>query len=199
MKIPARFHLALTALVALAALSLPFGSARADGTDKVLYNFEKGTDGWWTFANGATLALSQDATSGADGSSGSLKAAIQWQPGGNSYMGLGVQPKWSMAGDSWPPYASGHFAVSFKSDVPQDLRVELRASDKKTYSFAISAVPTDWKDYVIPFSSFTSDGKGIDLTSVDIDQIVVIPGKVDEQAHSLWMDNVTISKTPATQ
>jgi len=183
---------------ALAAFMLPLAFAHADGNGKTLYNFEKGTDGWWTFAHGATLKLSCDATTGADGSSGSLLASYQWQPGSDSYMGLGVQPKWSMAGDSWPPYAKGRFAVSFKSDVPESVRIELRASDKKTYSYEVTDIPSTWKDYVISFDKFTNDGKGIDLTAVDIDQMVVIPHKANEDAHSLWMDNVTISKDPVT-
>ena len=113
-----------------------------------------------------------------------------------AYMGLGVQPKWSMSHDSWPPYAQGHLAVSFKTDVPAKLRIELRASDKKTYGFSIADVPSTWKDYVIPFAQFTDAGKSIDLTAVDISQIVVIPSKIDDEAHTLWMDNVTISKDP---
>ena len=86
---------------------------------RLCYNFEKGTDGWWTFAHGATLKLSGDATTGADGSVGvpvgrlSVAARLRqlhgtWRP---AQVGDG-------RADSWPPYAKGTLTVSFKSDVP---------------------------------------------------------------------------------
>jgi hypothetical protein len=170
----------------------------AAGTDKVLYSFDKGTDGWWTFANGATLKLSNDATTGAGGSASSLLASYQWQPGGGSYMGIGIQPKWSMAGDAWSNYNKGHITFNLKSDVAITARIELRASDKKTYTFHVTDVPSAWKTYAIGFDKFVNDGKGIDLSAVDIDQIVVVPQKVNDDAHSFWMDNISISKDPAT-
>jgi len=137
----------LVILLALLSLGAVAGPTFAAGSDKVLYNFETGKDGWWTFAKGVTLTISNDTTTGADGSTGSLLAAYQYQPGPMSYMGIGIQPKWAMAGDSWTNYAKGHMVISFKSDAPVTVHIQLRASDKKTYSYSIDAVPSTWKDY----------------------------------------------------
>ncbi|MDR3710686.1 MAG: hypothetical protein P4L33_20490 [Capsulimonadaceae bacterium] len=180
-------------LIALLIAVLALSAAGASTAGKTLYAFEKNTCGWWTFANNATLKLSCDATTGAGGSTGSLLASYQWLPGQGAYMGLGVQPKWTMAGDAWPNYAKGRFAVSFKSDALVSVRIELRASDKKTYAYTIEGIPSTWKEYAIPFDRFTCGGKGIDLNVADIDQIVVIPQKVNDDPHSLWMDNIAIS------
>jgi endoglucanase len=186
------FFASLLVLVCLAA-GAP--TAWASGTEKVLFDFEKDTGGWWTFQSGATLKLTNDSASGAKGSAGSLMVSYQWQPGSSSYLGIGVEPKWSMGGDKWSSYAQGQLEMSLKSDVPVSVRIELRDSSKQAFAYTLIDVPSIWRNYKIPLSLFTNGGKSIDLTADDVAQLVLIPNKADESPHSLWVDQIALSTT----
>ncbi len=166
---------------------------RVEVKTKTLYDFGTENHGWWTFSNVASLKLSTDIATGAGNSSSSLKALYKYGDTG-AYLGFGIESKWAMGKETWNLYSGGHMSVSFKSDAPCSVRIELRAEDKATYSITLPKIPADWTEYSIPFAEFRSEGKKLDLTQTSVKQIVLIPSKTDSKEHSFWVDNVLISE-----
>jgi len=132
-------------------IATTFGSQFAVAGDDVLYAFEKGTDGWWTFSNNATVVLTHDTTTAAEKSAGSLKAVYTYGNAG-AYLGLGVSTEYGLGKGKWPLYAEGFLSLSLKSNVASHVQVELRASDNKTFSTGVPLRGSDWVKYSIPFA-----------------------------------------------
>ncbi|HBC88977.1 MAG TPA: hypothetical protein DCZ94_18705 [Lentisphaeria bacterium] len=162
----------------------------ADSKSKLLYGFEKDTQGWWTFKKEAEIDLSV-AKRGAEKSSGALEVTFT-SGGGKSYLGAGIETKYAMEKEPWKNYAGGHMSISLKGDVPLSVRVELRS--KGQGSFVVPMKVQDyWVKYYIPFSQFKSGEKVLDLAESNIDEIVIIPSARAKQKHSLLVDNIILS------
>ena len=182
-------------LLLAAMLALAFGASLAVAGDNgdVLYAFETGNDGWWSYAGGATAVLTHDKTTGADGSSGSLKAVYKYAKAGG-YLGLGVETEYALGKGKWAPYADGFLSLSLKSDVRCALQLELRAKDGKTFSTTLPPGGSDWARYSIPFSEFKAGNESLDLKSTEIQKIVLIPAPSDANEHRLWLDTLGVCK-----
>jgi hypothetical protein len=182
-------HLMVFAAIVLAAA---LAHAAEDDT-KTLFDFESGTQGWWTFSNDAKVELAAEAGGAAD-SAKALKATYKFG-GAKAHLGIGNHGKNAMGKDPWAPFAGGHLRIALKSDSGCAVRIELRSADKSTYAVSLPSTSAAWAEYSIPFAEFTSGEKAIDLAAAVIDQIVIMPVKKDSKEHTLWIDNLAVCKT----
>lgn len=170
------------------------GSARA-GEEKTLYTFEKGTDGWWTYASPDAKVTLSNEQPGAGGSQGALKIAFAYGKGG-SYLGVGIQPQFALGGtNSLAAYAGGHLALDIKSAGSNKVKIEIRTADKKSFSFQTPATTATWGKYQIPFAEFKNKDGAFDPATMPVNQIVIIPLKGSGETQEVSIDNVTLSST----
>ncbi|HCE44409.1 MAG TPA: hypothetical protein DET40_12750 [Lentisphaeria bacterium] len=169
----------------------PAKKANPDANSKILYSFEKDTQGWWTFKNEAEIDLST-AKAGAEKSSGALDITFTCG-GGKSYLGAGIETKYAMGKEPWKNYAGGHLSIRLKGDIPFNVKVELRSKGKGSFAVPLR-VQESWVKYDIPFSQFKSGDKVLDLAEFNVDEIVLIPSARAKQKHSLLVDDIALSQ-----
>ncbi len=161
-----------------------------------VYSFENGTNGWWSYASkNSSVKLSCDKSTGAK-SKASLK--VDYKYGGTgSYLGIGIQPKWSVKPQQWKECVPGYFSLGLKSSTPCRIRIEFRTKSKNTYRFSINGISPMWGIYSMQFSDFKAkNNKPLDLTKETISQIVIVPYKSGSKPKELWVDSVSL--TPGT-
>ncbi len=168
----------------------------ASTEDTMLFNFENGTQGWWKFSSSdSAVTLSQDTATGSGGSKSSLKAAYRYGKAG-AYVGLGIQPGWTMAAEKWRAYANGYIRIGMKSDCGCSARIEIRTEARKSYNFTVKNIGQEWGVYSIPFSEFRlKDGIALDLCRDEISQLVIIPSKSGSQERNFWIDDIALNKS----
>ncbi|MBN2712848.1 MAG: cellulase family glycosylhydrolase [Planctomycetes bacterium] len=165
-------------------------------TAKSIYTFEDGINGWWKFNSPAATVTLSKADEGVDNSTGSLKVSYNYGKGIN-YLGVGVQPKWSLKGKtSFKEYAGGTFSLALKSNAGSKVQVEIRTTQKKSYSISIPHVGKIWGTYTIPLSEFKNKDESLPIETASVEAFAVIPYKGSGKDQALWIDNIKLSTQP---
>ncbi|HPO91110.1 MAG TPA: cellulase family glycosylhydrolase [Victivallales bacterium] len=162
--------------------------------EKKLYDFENGIQGWWNFkSEDVTLELQQETQDNYNNTKGALKITYKYgKPG--SYLGIGVEPKWVMEGKAEiTKFKNGHIKLAIKALPPTKVKIELRCSDKKTYSYTLPKVGEIWGIYSIPLSEFKSKDTPLNAEGLSISQLIIIPLKSTDSESVIWIDEISIS------
>lgn len=155
------------------------------------FRFDAGNEGWWEFHSDDTVMnLSVDKESALKDSN-SLRVDFKYA-GAGSYLGTGVDFEYTDIKESLKDlgrFAKGGLVIYMKGSDNYSATVNLE-TENETYSCAIDIFPYRVK-YSIPWGSFKSFNKGLDILNIKVKKIIIRPGdNTMEGKHSLFIDEI---------
>ncbi len=164
----------------------------ADGPMKVLFSFDKGTEGWWSYTSKeSSVKLSHAPEAGVPEFPGALKAVYSYK-GKGAYLGIGIDPKFALPDSDLSPYAGGFMSLSLKADRSVPVAIEFRTKNNGTYSFSFPGIGSVRGTYSIPLSMFRSKEKVLP-EKAKLNQLVIVPRR---GSGTLYIDEIVLHSDP---
>ena len=182
----------LTGIIIVIIISL-LGSP-CFGAYTVDFSFDRDTQGWWTFNDKRSMIKLSTDNEAALKNAGSLKVEFEYA-GAGSYLGLGVETKYTFTKGDWSQYGYGGLVLLMKGCSEFNVSVLLETREG-TFSTRARVSPV-WKKYSMPWESFTRWEKYFEAFYLEVKKIQIRPGGNKMKGkHTLYIDEIGFESYP---